>query len=163
MLNKVYAGVFERIQSRTKQVGFNASIKKIEPLGSEEEIRKKIIDKGYFTLEELSRISRVLAFDELDRETKKKILLDSKLSEFAIRKSRYKRQFDVDLIADMTYIDAIINGIEEGNTGMRSVNNIVARTIDTAEKKLAEVEGQEFKKLIVTSDTVEDPKKFILK
>ena len=163
MLNKVYAGVFERIQSRTKQVGFNASIKKIEPLGSEEEIRKKIIDKGYFTLEELSRISRVLAYDELDRETKKKILLDSKLSEFAIRKSRYKRQFDVDLIADMTYIDAIINGIEEGNTGMRSVNNIVARTIDTAEKKLAEVEGQEFKKLIVTSDTVEDPKKFILK
>ncbi len=163
MLNKVYAGVFERIQSRTKQVGFNASIKKIEPLGSEEEIRKKIIEKGYFTLEELSRISRVLAYDDLDRETKKRILLNSKLSEFATRKSRYKRQFDVDLIADMTYIDAIINSIEEGNTGMRSVNNIVARTIDTAEKKLAELEGKDFKKLIVTSDTVEDPKKFILK
>ena len=163
MVNKVYAGVFERINERRKQVGFNSNLQSLEPLGSEDDIRKKIIGKGYYTLEELSRISCVLGYDEIDRETKKQILMNSKLSEFAKKKNRYKRQFGIDLIADETYIDALLDSIEKSATGMRSVNNLVKRSINEAEKKLLEEETYGLKKLVLTRDTVEDSKKFILK
>ena len=163
MVNKVYAGVFERINERRKQVGFNSNLQSLEPLGSEDDIRKKIIGKGYYTLEELSRISCVLGYDEIDRETKKQILMNSKLSEFAKKKNRYKRQFGIDLIADETYIDALLDSIEKSATGMRSVNNLVKRSINEAEKKLLEEETSGLKKLVLTKDTVEDSKKFILK
>ena len=46
---------------------------------------------------------------------------------------------------------------------MRSVNNLVKRSINEAEKKLLEEETYGLKKLVLTRDTVKDSKKFILK
>ena len=162
MTNKVYAGVFDRIHNKEKVIGFNKEGKKdIEKL-TEEEIRRKIIEKGYFSPEELTRISTILGYSELDRKTKKEILMNSKLSEFAKKKDRYKRQFGIDLIADDSYIEAILDSIEKNETGMRIVNNLVKRTINNAEKELLENEKKSYKKLILTKDTVLDSKKFDL-
>ncbi len=161
MTNKIYAGVFDRIFQKEKGIGFNSSINKNSDLGTEEEIRKKIIDKGYFSQEELSRISTILAFNDLNRETKKQILLESKLSEFRKKKERYKRQFGIELIADETYIDAILDTLEKSSTGMRSVNNYVKRTINNAEKTILE-NDKKYKKLVLTKNTVDDPNNFDL-
>ena len=158
MVQKVYAGVFQDIVEKPKTLGFMS--KEIIPsLGTEEEMREKIIGKGYFSLEELTRISTILGFEELDRETKKRILLYSKLSEFAKKKERYKRQFDIDLYVDDSYIDAILDTISNSATGMRSVNNYVKRTIDVAERSILSNEGK-YKKLVLTKDTVLNPNKF---
>lgn len=161
MVNKVYAGVFERINGQKRGIGFNDVLSN-NSLGNEDEIRRKIIEKGYFSLEELSRISSLIAFNELDRETKKKILLQSKLSEFAKKRSRYQRQFGVDLIADDSYIEAVLDSISNSATGMRSVNNFVLKTINEAEKALLEEENGKHKQLILTNKTVEDYKDFDL-
>lgn len=161
MTNKIYAGVFDRINVQEKGIGFNSHVIKKKDLGTEEEIRKKIIDQGYFSQEELTRISTILAYNDLDRETKKQILLGSKLSEFRKKKERYKRQFNIDLIADETYIDAIIDSLESSSTGMRSVNNYVKRTINNAEKAILE-NNNNYKKLLLTKHTVEDPNNFDL-
>ena len=160
---KVYAGVFERIGERKKQLGFNSSPLQDDFLGTEEEIRKKIIEKKYFTLEELSRISSVLGYDDLDRETKKRILMSSKLSEFLKKKNRYKRQFGIDLLVEDSYVDAVLDTIEQSETGMRSVNNIVKRTLNNAEKAILEGEHQGYKQLILTRDTVSNSNQFDLK
>ena len=162
LTNKVYAGVFNRIQEQEKVLGFqqnkNRGIKKL----TEEELRRKIIEKGYFTPEEVTRISTILGYSELDRKTKKEILMNSKLSEFSKKKERYKRQFGIDLIADDSYVEAILDNIEKDETGMRIVNNLVKRTINNAERELLENETKSYKKLILTKDTVSDPKKFDL-
>ena len=160
MVQKVYAGVFQDIIEKPRTLGFTSGeIKEI--LDTEESIREKIIEKGYFSQEELTRISTIIGFKDLDRDTKKRILLYSKLSEFAKKKERYKRQFGIDLYADDSYIEAILDTISNSATGMRSVNNYVKRTIDTAERELLDNEG-DYKKLVLTSDTVTDPSKFDL-
>lgn len=163
MVTKVYAGVFDKINEQIrKPIGFGSDKKDSSQLIDESDIRKKIIDKGYFTLEELSRISSVLAFNELDRETKKNILLSSKLSEFAKKRDRYKRQFGIDLVASDDFIEGILDKISNSETGMRSVNNLVKRSINSAEKGLLENENKGYKKLVLTKNTVLDPKQFEL-
>lgn len=161
MTNKIYAGVFDRIHQRKKTVGFGSNLSSLEDMGEDEEIRRKIVSQQYFTLEELSRISSVLGYNELDRETKKKILLSSKLSEFAKKRERYQRQFGVNLMADETYIDALLDVISQSETGMRSVNNLVKKTMNEAERALLE-NPTSYKRLILTRDTVQDAKKFDL-
>ena len=159
MTSKIYAGVFERISGKKGSIGFGARDEE-EKLGTESEIRRKIIDANYYSLEDLSRISTVLGYNELSRETKRQILLSSKLSEFAKKRARYKRQFGIDLSVTEDYIDAILDQISNDSTGMRSVNNFVKRSIDTAERSLLENERKGYKRLVLTKDTVSDPKKF---
>ena len=162
MTNKIYAGVFERISDKQNPMGFAASKNMIGNLGTDEEIRKKIIDKKYFSQEELTRISTILGYNDLSRATKKRILMESKLSEFANKRDRYKRQFGIELIADDSYIDTILDSLGLKSPGMRSVNNYVKRTINEAEKAILENETKGYKKLVLTKDTALDPKKFDL-
>lgn len=159
MTNKVYAGVFQRITDKEKSLGFTERKSNVLTLEAED-IRKKIIEKDYFTLEELSRISTILSFQELTRDTKRRILLDSKISELAKKKERYKRQFGIDLIVDESYIDAILDKLSEEESGMRSVNNLVSRTISKAERSILETENSGYKKLILSKKTVLNPKEF---
>ncbi len=162
MTNKIYAGVFERVTDKVNPMGFGA-IKKIVPLAStDEELRKQIIEKKYFTNEELTRISTILAYDDLSRDKKKDALLHSKLSEYAKKRDRYKRQFGIDLILEDGYIDAVLDKLENKSTGMRSLNNYVKKTINNAERIILENESTGYKKLILTRDTVDDPNKFDL-
>lgn len=162
MTNKVYAGVFDKISHQKRNIGFGNDISLRRLLGTEEEMRDKIIRNGYFSLEELSRISTILGFEELDRDTKKRIILSSKLSEFAKKKKRYKRQFDIDLEADDSYIEAILDSLSEEQNGMRSLNNYIKRTINKAERAILENENSNQKRLVLTKDTVTDPSKFDL-
>lgn len=162
MTNKIYAGVFERVTDKTNPMGFGA-VKKVAPLlGTDEELRKKIVEKKYFTNEELTRISTILAYDDLTRDTKKDILLHSKLSEYAKKRERYLRQFGIELVADDSYIDAVLDKIASTSTGMRSVNNFVKRTINNAERAILENEDKKYKRLVLTRETVDNPNKFDL-
>ncbi len=162
MTIKVYAGVFDKINGQTTTIGFNNSLGKQQVLKTEEELRKSIIKNGYFTDEELSRISKILFYQELSRETRKDILLHAKSSEFAKKKSRYKRQFGLDLIASEDFIDAILDSISEDTEGMRNINNKLKSVLDTAEKTILENDGKKYKQLILTRDTVTNPSQFDL-
>lgn len=162
MTNKIYAGVFDRINAKQNPIGFGTATKFVPMLGTPEQVREKIIEKKYFTQEELSRITTVLIYDELDRETKRDILLNSKLSEYAKKRDRYKRQFGIDLVLDDEYIDALLDQQSRISTGMRTVNNSVKRTIDIAERYILENEDAGYKKLILTKKTVADPNSFDL-
>ena len=163
MTMKLFAGVFERIFEKLKKpIGFGTNNDNSQLFKEEEEIRKKIIDKGYFSLEELSRIPLILLYNEIDRDTKKRILLYSKLSELAKDKKRYKRQFDVDLVVSDDFIDGILDKISNSETGMRSLNNLVKRSINIAERSLLENEGKGYKKLVLSKNTIENPNNFNL-
>ncbi len=161
MTNKIFAGVFDRITDNQKVAGFNTG-EQNQKLLNDNDIRKKIIEKKYFTLEEISRISTILVFNDLDRETKKKILLESKLSELYKKNTRYKRQFGIDIKIDDTFIDAILDSIPNSEMGMRSVNNAFKRILNDVERSLLENENVGYKKLILTKDTVINSNNFDL-
>lgn len=163
MTNKIYAGVFERISEKQNPMGFGTTTAKYVPmLGTPNEIRQKIVEKKYMTQEELSRITTVLAYNDLSRETKKDILLNAKSSIYLMKKERYKRQFKIDLDIDNEFIDTLLDKQPRSSTGMRNINNSLSEMIDTVEKIILENEYAGYKKLILTKETVEDHKKFEL-
>ena len=162
MTNKIYAGVFERVTDKTNAIGFNV-LQKVAPLaGTDEELRKKIVEKKYFTNEELTRISTILAYGDMSRDVKKNILLHSKLSEYVKKRDRWKRQFGIDLVIEDDAIDALLDQQSSISTGMRSVNNTMKKTTDIAERAILENEKAGYKKLVLTRDTVDNPKNFDL-
>lgn len=160
MTNKVYAGVFQRIADNKKHtIGFGEQPKYTDL--TESDIRKRIIDNGYFSLEELSRISTILPYYELDRETKIRILKESKLSTLAQKRKRYKRQFGLDIETPDEFVDAVIEKLDKSETGMRSLNNIIKQIMDCAEKEII-LNPTQYKKLVLTRKTVDDPTNFDL-
>ncbi|MBR2827738.1 MAG: AAA family ATPase [Bacilli bacterium] len=161
MTNKVFAGVFEDIMEQDKKLGFGQDNKEKSLLKDEKEIRERLIKKGYFTKEELSRISTILGYEELTREIKKEIILKSKLSEYIKKKNRYKRQFNIDLILEDSFIDAILDTLEKEQTGMRVVNNLLKKSMDYAEKEILEC-PKKYKSLLLTRDTVVNNRNFYL-
>lgn len=160
MLNKIYAGVFEKIALTQPQMGFQTeSVKKSIALDPKI-VSKRLIDKGYFTAEELTRISSIIVFDELDTETKKRILTSSKISTLLKRKKRYERQFGLELYFDDSFIDAVLDLCSDKD-GMRNVNIQIKEIMDDAEKAILDNEDNiRGKRLSLTKNTVLNPKNF---
>ncbi len=161
MTNKVFAGVFDKITETRKTTGFITEEKKNINL-RQTDVRRLILEKGYFSLEELSRISTILLYHDLERETKKRILLESKLSELVKKQERYKRQFGIDLIVLDDFIEAILDSVSPNDTGMRVINNMVKTVMDNAERAVLENEMKGYKKLVISQKTVINPTKFDL-
>ncbi len=162
LTNRIYAGVFEEIYGKQKTMGFGGTVDAQALFPSEDELKRKIVEKKYYTSEDLDRITRALAFTELTKDDKKKILLTSKLSAYAKKRARYLRQFGIDLVASDDYIDAIIDQTTSFEVGMRSVNNIVKKSMSPAEIEILKNKNNHYKKLVLTRDTVNDPNKFDL-
>ena len=161
MLNKAYAGVFEKIRETPKVMGFGAEppkTVKLDPL----EIKNKIVEKKYFSEEEITRIPIIIAYDDLDRETKKQILLTCKSNALAKKRNRYMRDYGIDIVADEEFIDGVIDSIDKKSKGMRVANGIVTRLLNPAEKEILRNPDKGYKKLVLTKKTVANPRDFDL-
>ena len=161
MLSKAYAGVFEKLRETPKVIGFGSAPpvkQKVDPL----ELKNKIVEKKYFTEEQITRIPIIISYDDLDRETKKQILLTCKSNTLAKKKHRYMRDYGIDIVTDEEFIDAIIDSIDSKSKGMRVANSIVTRVLNPAEKAILRNPDKGYKKLVLTKKTVANPKDFDL-
>lgn len=163
MVSKLYAGVFPKVTDNKKKVfgfeGMQQSNKKM--LTSGEMMRDKIIENKYLTPEELTRISSILVYNDLTREQKKDVLINCKHGIYAKKRDRLKRQFGIDLCVDEVYLDAILDKAS-GTTGMRSVNSLFTDYLNNAERAVIKGELKDYKKLVLTRDTIDNPNNFRL-
>ncbi len=162
-ITKILVGAFTKIfEKATGPIGFGiASTPNIAKEVRPDQVKDLIKEKEYFGIELLDRIKVPVIYHDLDENTKKQILLESKLSEYLLKKRRYKRQFGVDLIADDSYVEAIFEAIAEKRDSIRILNNMVYNTLDTAEYALC-TGNHQGKRLILTRDTVVNPDNFTL-
>jgi len=156
MLIKVFAGAFSDFVSPSKIVGFNS-----RSLENEELDTNIIVNSDYFGKELISRIPHIFAYHELTRELKKEVMLKSKLSEFIRKKQRYKRQFGVDLVADDSYVEEILNRLHAHDKSMRDLNNLIISSLSFAEHEML-INPHSYKKLILTRESVASPEKIKL-
>lgn len=155
MLNKTFAGAFQELFETKKTIGFG---------GSQEETifnPSQITNGDYFSKELVTRIEHVFAYNPLSREDQKRAILESKLSKLQLKKKRYEEEFGVELIALDSYIEAILDQLSSEEKSMRDLNNLILKTLREVEYELLNNEGK-VQKLILSSDTVENPQKFIL-
>lgn len=154
-LNKVFAGRFKELFKKSNRLGFCQG-KEVE-----QDIVTLLSDKNYYGKELITRIKHIYLYKDLDLVTKKRILLESKLSEYLQKRLRYKRQFGVDLIADDSYIEAVLAKLDSNNQSIRELNNLVSATLEEVEYELLTTSNRG-KKLVLTGDIVDNNKKFNL-
>ena len=162
-VTRIYAGVFSKLNEKIKGLGFNSVLELKELLGTNEDIRRQILDKKYFTEEEITRIGTILAYNDLSRDQKKQALISSNKSILVLKTKRFARQFGKKVIARDDYYDAIFDKLNEDRTGLRSVYNLVDTTLNGVESYLLEHEydSDSAKRIILTKKTVYDPTDFL--
>lgn len=156
MLNKVYAGAFQVLFDRKLPLGFgDMTIREcFNPT--------KIYEEEYFGKELVTRIPHIFVYSPLDKETRKRVILESKISAFRAKMIRYEEEFHTKLIATDSYINSLIDKIGEKDKSMRDLNTLILSSLNFVECSLLENEGHT-KEIILTDETVENPHKFILK
>jgi len=153
-LTKVYAGSFTNIFESSKEIGFIESKKeKFTP--------RRITEADYFGKELISRVPHILVYNNLSREIQKDVIRNSKISAFLLKKERNLRQFNIELMTEESYLDALITKLVEQDRSMRDLNNLILGTLDVAECEMLENIGK-YKRLVLTADTVKNNSHFIL-
>ena len=143
-------------------MGFNTGQTITNKKFTTEDVKERIKAKEYFGYELLDRIEEAIIYEALEYETKKRILLESKISKFLKKKERYERQFGITMIAEDSYVDAIFEALEKKRDSIRLLNNLVITTLDPAEYELCTNPNTQGKKLILTRDTVDNPHNFTI-
>lgn len=160
MLSKVFLGSFQEVFTAAhKSMGFSTSLLKEEPNQTFD--MKKFYENTQFSKELISRIPHVIPYYELSNDMKKKVILESKISEYLLKKKRYKAQFGIDLIDSPDYIDALIESLSQNDRSMRDLNNLISSSLLQAENAILRSRGKA-KTLILNGDTVSNPSSFDL-
>ena len=159
MLNKLFAGAFQELFDKKRTpLGFGA-----QQTQQEFEFKPSKITEGeYFGKELVTRIEHIFAYSSLPRDIQKRIMLESKLSKLLAKKKRYEAEFGVELVILDEYIEAVLDKLNREDKSMRDLNNIILSTLSEAEYQLLSNEGK-IKQLILTPESVQDPRSIIIK
>lgn len=161
-LNRLYSGVFERLEKNYRKMGFGNSDEIVNSdIFSGPAIKRAIIENEYFTKEDLGRISTFVRYKPLYLETKKDILRNVKSSALQDTIIGYKDDFGVDVIATEEFLDAFLNSIPQ-DEGMRDIGGYLDEVLDEVEEELCNVPKNKYKRLILKKDILEDHSKFDL-
>lgn len=161
-LNRVYAGVFERLNDKERKMGFVSSDEKEKDnIFVGPEIKRAIVEKGYFTKEDLGRISTFIKYDQLDIETKKDILLHCKTSALLDTIKGYKDDFGIDVEVTDEFLDALLESIPI-DEGIRDISGYLDEILDEVEEELCDNPKNTYKKLVLKKDIVDDHSNFKL-
>lgn len=159
MLNKTFAGAFSDLFEQKSAMGFGTTQQPEKTVFKE----SKIVESEYFGKELITRIPHKLVYYPLTREEKKLVLLESKLSQYILKKKRYKEEFGIELELTDDYIEAVLDLLSTKEKSMRDLNNIVLNNLLPAERALLESPLGKYKKLTLTQDTVSNRYNFELK
>lgn len=158
LLSKIFLGAFEELFTEEKSIGFGTSVKESHRRNFS---LKRMYEKQIYSKELITRIPHVIPYYELSEEIKRDIILKSKLSKYLSKKRRFERDFNVELIAEDSYIEALLAALHEEDRSIRDLNNLILSSLSEAEHELLEQEGH-VKRLVLTGETVSDPRKFNL-
>ena len=161
-LNRVYGGVFEKLEELYRKIGFESeNTEKLMKQLTGPEIKKAIIKAKYFSAEDMGRIRTFVRFGYLDKETKVDILKNAGGSDLLDTILGFKQDFGVDVEVNDDFIYAFLETVPD-NEGIRDMGSYLDMIFDKAEDTLCEVPKDTYKKLVLTKDTVDDNYNFKL-
>ena len=159
MLSKVFLGAFSDVFTASKKsIGF-ASTEVAKTTGTFD--IQKLYESTAFSRELITRIPHIIPYYELSNDIKRKVILESKISEYLLKKKRYQAQFGVELVDSNEYIDALIEHLQTHEQSMRDLNNLISSSLLKAENAMLRYNGR-VKKLVLNGDTVTNPSSFDL-
>ena len=107
--------------------------------------------------------NRIIAMNTLTQEDLEKILKESELSYLRLYSNYLKTQTNLTLTYNDDVIKAIAKAALKLKTGARSLKAIAENTFSEIDYLVGSRSSSKYKEIIITEETVEDPKKFILR
>ena len=157
-----FSGMFEEKEKEMKEhrpIGFGVQTE--EKQSKSKRIYTKQALKDYGVLPEfLGRINSFIPMNDLEEEDLIKIAKTGKKSQLLLQKEHLQKVKNIDLVYDEATIQALAKKAAASGFGARSLNETVEQIIDQANFYIYSKE--EYEKLIIDEETVEDPSKFKL-
>lgn len=147
-------------QENKNSIGF------VSTMNLDNTISKEILEKkGDIPIEFLGRFPSLVQMRELSADDLKEILLKPKTSPLTFRYNYLLDCYNVNLKYTDDYLDAIVKKALELKTGGRSLKEIIETSLCIAEWQIIVAKDlvRQYDELIVSGETVENPKKYILR
>ncbi len=161
-LTVLASGAFTDILEENNKI----SLGFVSVMNRDKTISKEILEKrGDIPIEFLGRFPSLAQMRELTEKDLTEILVKPKTSPLTFRHNYLLDRYAVQLKWRDDYIDAIVKKALGLKTGGRALKEIIGLSLDIAEWQIAESKdlGKQYSELILSKETIEDPKKYILK
>lgn len=155
MMSIAACGAFEGLKNKEKTVGFTNS-------KEQEKITiKKLTEYCGMIPELLGRFNLYVQYNEVTEELIRKQLEESLSSPLRIKENFYLQNYGVKLVFDDSFIDRLVRDAMKRNTGFRGVDQVVNQALSQISFAL-KISLDNKKEVIITEETIDDAKKFIL-
>lgn len=149
MASKICLGTFVEAYKKEKaKIGFDSKETKEETFD-----KNLLVKKGYFSSELLTRFQHFIPYDNISENDKKRIILESKLSTYLLKKERLETQFGIKIYGDEEFAEGILNTLKEHEQSIRDINNIISDSFLDIEYDIL-TNSNKYKTLKLTKETV---------
>lgn len=155
-----FSGIFEK-KSKKNTLGFSNVTEEQKDIII---TQKDLLDYGLID-QLLGRFAVINQYKELEKNGLKRVLITAKNSPLLRKVQRYQEQFMTKLGWDESFLDALVEYAIMQKNGARGLNKAVDRTFNKLDRALyteLRHSGAKEKKLVLTSDIVENPNSFNL-
>ncbi len=157
MMTVACGGAFEDIfKKKSHRIG-------IHNMEEEEEKGVSIDDLQQYGLadEFIGRWNLFVQYNKVTKEMMREALLKGLLSPFVIQNNKFKRNYGVEIVFSEDYIDRLCDDAFKKKSGFRGMNIVVNESL-THSKFMLQTTQSKYTKLIVTSETIDNPKVYKL-
>ena len=154
--------VDDKPSDNKRKIGFHSTNAKEEKIIPPERLYTYETLHKYGMLPEFLGRNRIIAMNSLTQEDLEKILRESELSYLKLYKEHLKNNH-IEFIYDDDVIKAIAEKAIKIGSGARSLKSIAEDALTEIDFLVGSKDIENYDKIIITKDTIEDPKKFILR
>ena len=101
-------------------------------------------------------------YNDVTEEMIRKQLNESESSPTKVKQEFYLQNYGVNLVFTETFINRLVSDAMKRKTGFRGVDQVVNQALSQVNFKL-QTSSSIYKDVIIDDDTIDDPKKYILK
>lgn len=153
-----FTNVFDSLNEKDTSVGFNTSRVKEEKMLT----RQDLIKLGNMPNEFIGRFSILSIMNNLMQKDFEDILTQSKNSQLLFMKEYLLKSYNVKLDYEDKFINEVAKKAMDLKLGGRALKTIIEESIQYARWEVL-TNNSKYKELILLGETVENPKKYILK
>jgi len=156
MMSIAACGAFEAIRTKDTTVGFGKSEKR------EKITIDKLVQKGGMIPELLGRFNLFVQYNDVTEEMIRKQLNESMSSPTKVKQEFYSQNYGVNLVFTEAFINRLVSDAMKRKTGFRGVDQVVNQALSQVNFKL-QTSSPIYKEVIIDGDTIDDPKKYVLR
>lgn len=157
-MSLVGCGSFPSLFENDKKIGFghDDSTSPIKVPTLEEFLKFGMIP------EFMGRMDQIEVFYNLTEEERYLALTQSKISPFLVKQAQLEKRSHLQLTAEESYFQAILDTTKDSTIGLRSVKNAVNRSLLKVENQILKHPGM-YKEAVLSEETVKDNRQYILR